>query len=95
MRDAELLTTALDEAFSGARDVEVAMADYQAARDRQVLPMYELTCELATLEPPAPELQRLLQSIHGDQQAMDAFARVNAGVLSPTEFFAAQGLHAT
>jgi 2-polyprenyl-6-methoxyphenol hydroxylase-like FAD-dependent oxidoreductase len=58
-RDAEGCATALDEAFSGARSFEDAMADYQATRDRQVLPMYELTCEFATLEPPPPELQQL------------------------------------
>ncbi len=86
-RDAELCATALDEAFLGARPFEVAMEDYRSARDRQVLPMYELTTMLATLEPPPPELQRLLAAVHGNRQAMDDFARVNAGVLSPTEFF--------
>ena len=39
------------------RSFELAMADYQARRDTQVLPMYEFTTELATLEPPPPELQ--------------------------------------
>jgi flavin-dependent dehydrogenase len=53
-RDAELCAAALDQAFSGARPFDAAMADYQTTRDRQVLPMYELTCELATLEPPRP-----------------------------------------
>lgn len=91
-RDAELCATALDEAFSGARSFEDAMADYQATRDRQVLPMYELTCEFATLEPPAPELQQLLLAVHGDQEAMDAFARVMAGVSSPAEFFSEQNV---
>jgi hypothetical protein len=68
------------------------MADYQAVRDRQVLPMYELTCQLATLQPPPPELQRLLAAAHGNQEAMDAFARVMAGVTSPTEFFSEQNV---
>ena len=91
-RDAELCATALEEAFSGARSFEDAMADYQATRDRQVLPMYELTCEFATLEPPAPELQQLLLAVHGDQEAMDAFVRVMAGVTSPAEFFSEQNV---
>jgi len=89
-RDAELCATALDEAFSGARPFDQAMADYQATRDRQVLPMYELTCQLATLEPPPPELQQLLGAVHGNQEAMDAFARMMAGVTSPAEFFSEQ-----
>jgi 2-polyprenyl-6-methoxyphenol hydroxylase-like FAD-dependent oxidoreductase len=87
-RDAELCATALDQAFSGARSYVNAMRDYQSARDAQVLPMYELTLEFAALEPPPPDLQRLLGAVHGNQDAMDAFARMNAGVLSPAEFFA-------
>jgi 2-polyprenyl-6-methoxyphenol hydroxylase-like FAD-dependent oxidoreductase len=86
-RDAELCATALDEAFSGASAFATAMGVYQATRDTQVLPMYELTTQLATLEPPPPDLQRLLGAIYGHQEAMDGFARVIAGVTSPAEFF--------
>ena len=86
-RDAELCTTALDESFSGARSFDAAMADYQSTRDGHVLPMYEFTTQLATLEPPPPELAQLLGAVHGNQVAMDGFARVNAGVTSPAEFF--------
>jgi 2-polyprenyl-6-methoxyphenol hydroxylase-like FAD-dependent oxidoreductase len=86
-RDAELCVTAVDEAFSGARSFDAAMADYQTRRDEQVLAMYEFTTELATLEPPPPELQQLLAAIAGNQEAMDGFAQVNAGVTSPAAFF--------
>jgi hypothetical protein len=79
--------TAVDEAFSGARSFDAAMADYQTRRDEQVLAMYEFTTELATLEPPPPELQQLLAAIAGNQEAMDGFAQVNAGVTSPAAFF--------
>ena len=47
-RDAELCATALDETFSGARPFDAAMGAYQATRDQQVLPMYELTTQFAT-----------------------------------------------
>jgi flavin-dependent dehydrogenase len=86
-RDAELCATALDETFSGARPFDVAMSDYQSTRDNRALPMYEFTTQLATLEPPPPDLQQLLAAVHGNQKAMDGFARVNAGVTSPAEFF--------
>ena len=43
-----------------ARAFDDAMADYQATRDEHVLPMFEFTCQLATLEPPPPEMQQLL-----------------------------------
>jgi 2-polyprenyl-6-methoxyphenol hydroxylase-like FAD-dependent oxidoreductase len=88
-RDAELCATALDQAFSGARPFDVAMAEYQATRDRSSLPMYELTCQIATLQPPPPEMQQLLGAILGNQAAMDGFVKMNAGTISPAEFFAA------
>ena len=89
-RDAELCATALDEWCSGASAFETAMGAYQATRDTQALPMYKLTTQLATLQPPPPDLQQLLGAIHGNQQAMNDFARVIAGVTSPAEFFAEQ-----
>ena len=89
-RDAELCADALDASFSGARTFEDAMRDYQRKRDADVLPIYELTCELATLEPPPPEMQRLLAAIHGNQKAMDGFVQASAGTISPAEFFAPQ-----
>lgn len=87
-RDAELCVTALDDALRGVRSFADAMREYQVARDEHVLPIFEFTCQLATLEPPSPDLQRLLGAVHGNQDAMDAFARVNSGVTSPAEFFA-------
>jgi 2-polyprenyl-6-methoxyphenol hydroxylase-like FAD-dependent oxidoreductase len=86
-RDAELCTTALHEALSGSRPFEEAMAEYQSRRDSHVLAMYEFTCELATLEPPPPDLAQLLAATAGNREAMDQFARVNAGAMSPAEFF--------
>ena len=91
-RDAELCATALDEALSGTGPFETAMGRYQATRDRQVLPMHELTTQLAKLEPPPPELQRLLAAAHGNQEAMDGFARVIAGVTSPAEYFSEESV---
>ena len=86
-RDAELCVSALDQTFSGGRAFDDAMGEYQSTRDNHVLPMFEFTCQLATLEPPPPEMQQLLAAVHGNQEAMDGFARVNAGVTSPAEFF--------
>jgi hypothetical protein len=49
--------------------------------------MYEFTTQLATLEPPPPELQQLLGAARGNPAAMDAFVSVIAGTVSPIEFF--------
>lgn len=88
--DAERCAAALDQALSGARPFDQAMADYQRLRDAHALPMYAFTLELATLAPPAPEMQRLLQAMHGNQSAMDGFAQMNAGTISPAEFMSPQ-----
>jgi flavin-dependent dehydrogenase len=92
--DAELCVNALDQSFSGARPFEDAMDEYQRTRDARVKAMYEFTCQLATLEPPPPELQQLLAAVHGNRKAMDDFARMNAGTISPAEFFAPENVNA-
>jgi 2-polyprenyl-6-methoxyphenol hydroxylase-like FAD-dependent oxidoreductase len=91
-RDAELCATAIDQAFSGQRPFDDAMDHYQATRDDHVLALYEFTAQLATQEPPPPEKQQLLAAVHGNQEAMDGFARVNAGVTSPAEFFSEENV---
>jgi flavin-dependent dehydrogenase len=90
--DAERCATALDDAFRGARPYDEAMGDYHRVRDEHVLPMYDFTCQLATLEPPPPEMRQLLRAIQGNPEAMDGFARVNAGTISPAEFFSAENV---
>lgn len=57
-----------------------------SGRDPIANPRADLTPELAALQPPAPELAQVLAAVHGSMEAMDAFARVSAGVRSPTEF---------
>ena len=86
-RDADSIAAALGTWFSGDRSFEDAMGDYQQARDAHAMPMYEFTTQLATLEPPPPELQQLLGGIAGNQEAMNDFVSVIAGTLSPVEFF--------
>jgi 2-polyprenyl-6-methoxyphenol hydroxylase-like FAD-dependent oxidoreductase len=87
-RDAEQCSNALDEAFTGRRSFDEAMSAYQQRRDTQVMSIYEFTTQLATLEPPPPEMQQLLGAIYGNQPAMDDFVSIVAGTLSPFDFFA-------
>jgi flavin-dependent dehydrogenase len=86
-RDAELCSEALDESFTGRRPFSDAMSQYQQTRDADVLPMYEFTTQLATLEAPPVEMQQLLGAVYGNQEAMDAFVSITAGTVSPAEFF--------
>jgi 2-polyprenyl-6-methoxyphenol hydroxylase-like FAD-dependent oxidoreductase len=92
--DAELCAAALDQSFSGTRQFEDTMHEYQRTRDARVKAMYDFTCQLATLEPPPPDMQQLFAAIHGNQKAMDAFARMCAGTISAGEFFAPENVKA-
>ena len=92
--DAELCTAALDKALSGTQPFDTAMREYQRTRDARVRAMYDFTCTLATLEPLPPQMQLLFAAVHRDQSAMDAFVRMNAGTISPAEFFAPENVTA-
>ena len=86
--DAERFANALHGALSGQRSFDEAMAAAQRERDHCVMPMYEFTCKLASLEPPPPEAGQLFHAISGNQKAMNEFAQMNAGTISPATFFA-------
>ena len=78
--------------MSETRSFEDALVEYQSTRDAHVLAMYELTAEFASLEPASAELQQVLAAVHGNQSAMDDFARVIAGMTSPAEFFSEENV---
>lgn len=86
--DAERCVAALDQWFRRTRSFDDVMAEYQRERDANAMPMFEFTCQLASMEPPPPEMQQLFGAIATNQKAMDGFARMNAGTISPAEFFA-------
>lgn len=90
-RDADMCATALHQTLSGERSFESAMSVYQKTRDER-LPMYEFTAGLASQEPPPPETQQLLAAVARDRHSMDQFVQVNAGVLSPAEFFSEESI---
>ena len=71
--DAEGLARALDDGWSGRRSLDDALADHQASRDRRAKPMYDFTCQLATLEPPPPHMQQLFAALRGNQDATNQF----------------------
>ena len=89
-RDAEAMADAVDDAFAGRASMSEAMAGYQRTRDESALPIFELTCEFATLAPPPPEMQRLLGAMHGNREAMNGFVGVMAGSVSPEVFFGSE-----
>ncbi|MGZ4614017.1 MAG: hypothetical protein ACXV4A_00510 [Actinomycetes bacterium] len=86
-RDAERCTHAIDAWLSDSTPYDKAMSAWHKERDKAAMPMYEFTSQLATLEPPPPEMQRLLGAMQGNQEAMDGFVSVISGATSPLEFF--------
>ena len=50
------------------RSFDDAMSVYHQTRDARVLPIYEFTTQLATLEMPPPEMQQLLGAVYGNQR---------------------------
>jgi flavin-dependent dehydrogenase len=86
-RDAELCAEALDATWSGRQSFDDAMAIYHHTRDEAVLPIYEFTSQMATLEPPTPDEQQLFSAVSRRQETMDQFVSVMAGTVSPAQFF--------
>jgi uncharacterized protein YbjT (DUF2867 family)/flavin-dependent dehydrogenase len=85
--DAERCAHAIDSYLSATSSFADAMDIYQRLRDQHALPMYELTCQAASLQPPSQEVQQLLAAIQHDQVAMDRFVQMNTGTITPAEFF--------
>jgi flavin-dependent dehydrogenase len=91
---AERCAHAIDESFSEARSFEDGMKDAQVRRDELALKggIYEFTCQFASMQPPPPEMQQLLQAVSGNRDAMDGFVRVFSGVVTPSEFFSEENV---
>lgn len=58
-RDAELLADALDAGWCGRAPLDEALAGYEQQRNAATMRIYEMTCRLAELHPPTPELVQM------------------------------------
>jgi tetratricopeptide (TPR) repeat protein len=91
-RDAELLTEAIDAGFSGEHPLSEALSDYERRRNEHVLPMYEFTCQLASFEPPSPEMQQLFAALCGNQVETNRLLGTVVGTVPIPEFFSLQNI---
>ncbi len=91
-RDAELLAGALDSAFAGRARIEDALAGYEHRRNEAAMPIYRLTCDLAKLEPPSEDMQRLWAALRGDEVQTGRFLGTLAGTVPIAEFFSPENL---
>lgn len=83
---AEILAEALDTGFSGRGSLEEALAGYEQQRNEHFMPMFEFTCQLASFDPPAPEMQQLFAALHGNPLETSRFLGTIAGTVSVPEF---------
>jgi len=89
---AELLAEAIDAGFSGRQPLEEALAAYEQRRNQSELPYYEMTSQLATLEPPPPETKQLLAALAENPEQRSRFFGVVAHTVPVTEFFAPENV---
>ena len=92
LRDAEHLAEAIDSGFSGKEQLENALAGYERKRNEAVMPIFEMTCDLARLQPPTPQMQQLFWALRGNQYQIDRFLGVTAGTVSVTDFFSPENI---
>lgn len=85
--DAERCGVALHQWLTGERSFDEAMSGYQQQRDQHALPMFELTCNFAALEPPPPEMAQVLGATARTQEAQDQFVSMMAGTMPVGSFF--------
>ena len=86
-RDAELCADALDQTFAGRRPFNEAMATYQSARDGMSCRCTNSPHRSRRSSPRLPTSRSCSSAVSQNQEAMDDFVRVTAGVTSPAEFY--------
>jgi flavin-dependent dehydrogenase len=86
-RDAELLAEAVDRGLeAGPRGLDLALSRYQVSRDQAVQAMYELTCQLAWLEPPVGLMAELLGALADNPDDAADFLGIMAGSVPIADF---------
>jgi flavin-dependent dehydrogenase len=91
---AEWLAEAIDAGFSGRQPLEEALAAYEQTRNNTELPYFDLTTQLAALEPPPPEVQQLLEALRENPEQRSRFFGMLAHTVPVTEFFSPENMQA-
>ena len=91
-RDAGLLAEAIDAGFSGPQPLAEALSDYERQRNEHARPMYEFTCQLASFEPPSPQMQQLFGALYRNQVDTNRFLGTIAGTVPIPEFFSPENI---
>ena len=81
LRDAELLANALDERFSGRRDMQDALAEYEARRNAASRDDYLQNVSLAQFKPVPPETIRIRAAVRGNPDLSRQYVLARQGLV--------------
>jgi 2-polyprenyl-6-methoxyphenol hydroxylase-like FAD-dependent oxidoreductase len=87
LRDAEFLSDALDEAFSGRAAFDAALAAYEQRRNEAAAPLYRDNLNFAQFLPPPPEFYGLRAALRGNVEDTRHFMMARFGLLPRESFF--------
>jgi 2-polyprenyl-6-methoxyphenol hydroxylase-like FAD-dependent oxidoreductase len=87
LRDAEFLSDALDEGFSGRSAFETALAAYEIRRNEAAMGAYRENLNRARFLSPPDEAYRLRAALRGNPEATRQFFMARFGLLPPETFF--------
>jgi 2-polyprenyl-6-methoxyphenol hydroxylase-like FAD-dependent oxidoreductase len=90
--DAERLVQAIDRGLSGPQPLPTVLAEYEERRNREALPLYEMTIAIASFEPNAG-MDQLYPALSVNPEATRRFLGTMQGSVSIPEFFAPENIH--
>lgn len=91
-RDAEYLAEALDAGFAEVCPVDKALETYEGRRNAAVMPMYEMTCQLAAMDEPPPAIQELFGALRGNRYQTSRFFGLMAGSVAIPDFYSPENI---
>ena len=91
-RDAELLTAAINAAFSGSEPIDETLEQYERTRNELATPQFEITLRAAEFNQHTTRAMELRAALRGKQSDIDRFMGVINGTVPREEFFATENL---
>jgi flavin-dependent dehydrogenase len=92
-RQAALLASALGEGLRETRPVAHCLQDYEAIRNESTKSIYAMTHAMASHEPPAPDVARILTALPVNQDQANRFLGIFAGTVRYEDFFDPQNVN--
>jgi flavin-dependent dehydrogenase len=91
-RSAEWVVDAVHAGFSGSQPIDEALARYQRVRDEEFAPMYDLSCNMASLEPAPPEMVALYEALRLNPRECNRYFGTLGGTVPIPEYYAPTNL---